>query len=245
MIGEFALIFVAIAMGGLLKGAIGAGAPVLAVPVLALFFDVQLAVAVMVVPNLLSNLWQGWFYRRDMLPNAFTWGFATSGGIGVLIGTVILASVPAQVLLIAVAATVFGYIAFRLARPDWVLSYTAALRAVWPTGTVAGVLQGATGISAPVSITFLNSMKLKRESFIATISVFFALISALQIPVLWWYGIMTPQRFLYGLLAMIPLFGAMPVGNFIARHLPPRVFDRVILVLLALIAVRMIFKALQ
>ena len=53
---SFAAIFLAFALGGILKGATGAGTPVIAIPVLTIFFDVQLAVIIMVMPNLISNL---------------------------------------------------------------------------------------------------------------------------------------------------------------------------------------------
>ena len=42
-------------------------------------------------------------------------------------------------------------------------------------GAGGGVLQGSAGLSAPVSITFLNSMKLERNQFIPTISVYLEL----------------------------------------------------------------------
>ncbi|MAQ83589.1 MAG: hypothetical protein CMH12_10185 [Maritimibacter sp.] len=244
LLGEFALIFVALALGGLLKGAIGAGAPVVAVPVMALFFDVQLAVVVMVIPNLVSNLWQGWQHRAQMLPRRFTLGLALSGAIGAGTGSVILAVVPSDVLLLVVAVMVLFFILFRLARPDWGLSYPAALKLVWPAGFLAGNLQGATGVSAPVSISFLSAMRLDRLAFLATISVFFALMSVVQIPVLWAYGLMDWQRTAYGIAAIVPLLAFMPVGNYIARFVPPKLFDRIIMVLLTLVALRMIWKAL-
>ena len=41
-----------------MKGATGAGSPVIAIPVLAVFIDAKLAVALMAIPNLFSNLIQ-------------------------------------------------------------------------------------------------------------------------------------------------------------------------------------------
>ena len=52
------IMIVAFALGGLVKGATGAGSPVIAIPVLTVFFDAKLAVAIMAVPNLFSNLVQ-------------------------------------------------------------------------------------------------------------------------------------------------------------------------------------------
>ncbi len=244
VIGEFALIFAAIAAGGVLKGAIGAGAPILAVPVMAVFFDVRLAVAVMVIPNLLSNLWQAWHYREARLPVRFIGVFAAAGAAGAGVGSWLLATAPPDLLLVAVAAAVLAYIGFRMARPGWTLAYGTALRAVLPVGLAGGVMQGAIGLSAPVALTFMNAMKLERAVFVATISVYFAAMSAAQAPVLWAYGILDAQVAIYGVLALVPLFGAMPVGAWLARHLSRQVFDRVILGLLAVLALRMLWKAL-
>ena len=56
-------------------------------------------------------------------------------------------------------------------------------------GFIRGTLQGATGISAPVSITFLNTIKLARLTFIAVVSMFFVNMSVVQTTVLASYGI--------------------------------------------------------
>ena len=45
-------ICVALSLGGLLKGATGMGTPVVAVPVMAAFVDVKLAVIIMVIPKM-------------------------------------------------------------------------------------------------------------------------------------------------------------------------------------------------
>ncbi len=51
------LAIVGLALGGMLKGATGAGAPLIAVPVMAMYFDVPMAVTVFAVTNLLANVW--------------------------------------------------------------------------------------------------------------------------------------------------------------------------------------------
>jgi len=51
-------ILIAFALGGILKGATGAGAPIVTIPVIAAFYDVRVAVIIMVIPNLLTNIGQ-------------------------------------------------------------------------------------------------------------------------------------------------------------------------------------------
>ncbi len=240
---EFFYIFLSFALGGILKGATGAGAPVVAVPIIALFYDVPTAVTIFVIPNLLSNTWQAWSYRKDQLPPALTYRFAGTGVIGAIAGTYMLAYLPTDLLTMMIAVAVTGYIAFRLVKPEWVLEYATALRIVVPVGSVAGVLQGSLGISAPISLTFLNAMKLERNQFIATVSLFFVSMAFIQLPFLIGLGLMTKERFWISCLALIPMIGCMPLGSFLARYVPRSVFDKLILAMLALIAAKLFIEA--
>ncbi len=235
---------IAFALGGLLKGATGAGAPVVGVPVLAVLVDVRFAVAVFATPNLLTNLWQGWRYRHHQGARAFVWKLAVAGIAGAAAGTLLLAWLSPDLLMGVVAAIVLAYVVFRLLRPDWHLSRAAANRIVLPVGALGGALQGAGGISAPVSITFLNAIGMSRLEFIATISVFFAAMSVVQVPMLAALGILTLDAFVASLLALIPLFGFMPAGEWLARRVSKVLFDRMILLLLTTIAIKLLYNAL-
>ncbi|RMH47409.1 MAG: sulfite exporter TauE/SafE family protein [Alphaproteobacteria bacterium] len=234
----------ALGIGGVLKGATGAGTPVVAVPILAVIVDVPLAVSVMMVPNLLSNVVQAWQYRAKTLPGAFTWVFAGAGALGTIAGSVMLAGLPGEALMLTVGLVVFVYIGFRLTRPGWRLAFALARRLAFPVGLVAGILQGMSGISAPVSISFLNALGLSRGQFIATISVFFWVMTVTQVPALFAVGILTWHRMALSCLALLPIFAGMPLGALLARRLSARTFDRVMLALLGLIAVRLVWQAL-
>ena len=64
--------FAALALGGTLKGATGMGAPLIAIPVMTALFDVRLAVVVMLLPSLYTNLWQLWIFRAHH-PGPLPW----------------------------------------------------------------------------------------------------------------------------------------------------------------------------
>lgn len=239
------LAFAGIALGGFLKGATGAGAPVVGVPVLAIVFNVPMAVAIFSVLNLVSNIWQAWAFRNEVTDRRFVWGFALSGAVGAVIGSVLLATLHVNVLMASLAVVVFAYIALRLSRPDWHLPREQGRRIGPVVGLVGGVMQGAGGLSAPVSVTFLNALNLSRSEFIATISVFFLAMSALQVPTLIALDILTLDRAVLAAAAAVPLFLGMPLGSWAARHLSKRAFDRAILTLLAVIAVKLMWDALR
>ena len=233
-----------IVLGGFLKGATGAGTPVVGVPILAIVFGVPKAVAIFSVLNLLSNIWQAWAYRGAVGNRRFVALFALGGGLGAAAGSVLLASLPTDVLMGTLSGVVFLYIVLRLARPHWQLARATAERIAGPVGLIAGMMQGAGGISAPVSVTFLNAIRLERREFVATISVFFLVMSAWQIPALVALGILTWDRAGLAVLAAIPLFAAMPLGEWAARHVSKETFDKLILILLVVVATRLAYAAL-
>lgn len=235
---------IAIAAGGLLKGATGAGAPILGVPILALLFDLPTAVSIFAVINLVSNIWQCWSFRKSLADKRLGLVFVGAGGVGALIGTVALVRLPADLLMGGLASIVFLYIGLRLNRPDWRLQRETGRRLALPVGFAAGIMQGAGGLTAPVSVTFLNAMRMDRSEFIATITLFFLGLALVQVPALFSVGVLTPDLFLVGALGTLPLFAAMPVGAFAASRLGKETFDRVILTLLALVALRLGWAAL-
>jgi uncharacterized protein len=242
-IGEILLVCACLAVGGILKGATGAGAPILAVPALVALFDVRFAIAVMVLPNLLTNLWQALRFRESLPVAAFTAPLIAGGIAGVGAGTWLLAAVPAERLQILVALSVFGYIALRFAKPHWKIEMQRAKGYALPAGLAAGFLQGASGLSAPVSLTFLNAMRLERRAFIATISLFFTTFGAVQLVALSAGNMMSWTELLYSFLALFPIWAAMPLGVFLARRMSAAVFDRAILGILSVIALKLLIDA--
>lgn len=237
------LAILAILLGGVMKGAIGAGVPVIAAPALTMLFNVQTAVAILVVPNLLSNVWQAWHFRNEAMPRRFLILFAGGGMLGVAVGTFLLSVLPQETLSLMVACAVLAYITLRLARPGWTLARDTANRLCGAAGIAGGFLQGATGISAPASITFLNAMKLPREAFIGTISIFFVSMTAMQIPALWSVGLLSLEMLAYGFGALGLVFLSMPLGNWLGKRASPKVFDMVMLVTLGAIALKILFEA--
>ncbi|MBB4208344.1 sulfite exporter TauE/SafE family protein [Roseinatronobacter bogoriensis] len=237
------LAILAILLGGVMKGAIGAGVPVIAAPALTMLFNVQTAVAILVVPNLLSNVWQAWHFRNEAMPRRFLILFAGGGMLGVAVGTFLLAVLPQETLSLMVACAVLAYITLRLARPGWTLARDTANRLCGAAGIAGGFLQGATGISAPASITFLNAMKLPREAFIGTISIFFVSMTAMQIPALWSVGLLSLEMLAYGFGALGLVFLSMPLGNWLGKRASSKVFDMVMLVTLGAIALKILFEA--
>ena len=234
-------VLVAFSLGGILKGATGAGAPIITIPVIAAFYDVRIAVIIMVIPNLLTNIGQLYQFRKTILPKFFTLSFAIGGGIGAFLGTILLANLSIKILTLSVAFIVIVYILLKLLVPSWKLTYEKAKKLVFLMGGFGGILQGTAGLSAPISITFLNSMKLERNQFIPTISVYFGVMSIFQMPTLYYYNFLNLEIVLVSCISTLVLLSFMPIGSWIAKSVSKESFDKITLILLGFIAFRIIY----
>jgi uncharacterized membrane protein YfcA len=238
------LSFGALFLGGVLKGATGIGAPIVAVPLLSALYSVPTAGIVFAVPNLLTNAWQAWQYRDSRPPAGLIWPFAVAGLLGTGLGTFLLVSMPEDVLLPVMAVAIFLFIGFRLARPDWALPIAIGRRLAAPACLLGGILFGSVGLSAPAAIPFLSAFRFARAVFVSTISVYFFALGLAQVPLLLASGVVTPWLALASLSAVVPLWLGMPVGAYLARFISARTFDRITLAILTVLGTRMLVVAL-
>ena len=63
-----------------------------------------------------------------------------------------------------------------------------------------------------------------------------------QLPVQIYLGIMTMERFGYSFLSLIPLVLFMPLGSFLTSHLSAKTFNKIILVLLLVLGLKLIIE---
>ena len=236
------LMLLALGAGAVVKGATGMGLPLIALPVLTAVFGLQHAVGLMTIPLIVTNAWQVWRFRTEAgSPRmAFLPWFLVGGALGIMLGTWALTSLPERLLVLVLGVILLAYVALRLATPHWALSPAMARRFGPLAGLGGGTLQGATGISAPIGVTFIHAMGMDRAAHVYAVSAMFLLFSLVQLPALFVAGVMRPLWMLQGLLALVPILLFMPIGQWASGGLSRRAFDRMILVFLGGIGLKMV-----
>ena len=125
---ELAVILAAIVIGSIVKAVTGMGLPLIAVPIAALFVDLQDAIVVIALPNVAANLvlaigaWNARHETRDLPVLA---GFGIAGAIG---GTILLVNVSETPLLVLLVVAIVGYLVLFFAHPDLRTTPDAPLR---------------------------------------------------------------------------------------------------------------------
>ncbi len=237
------LIVVALGAGAIAKGATGMGLPLIAVPVLAASLGLPHAISVMTIPLLVTNVWQVWRFRgeRSRPELRFVAPMVVGGAVGIALGTWVLTRLDEGVLSTGLGVVLLGYVALRLLRPDTALGSEGGRRAALPAGLAAGILQGSTGLSSPVVVTFIHAMRLGYAPHVFAVSLVFLMLSAAQLPALVVSGILRADWLLEGLFAMLPVLCFMPVGQWVGTRISRTAFDRLILALLALMGCKLAF----
>ena len=237
-----AIIFLAIALGAFAKGLTGIGLPLVGIPVVAGFLGVQHAVVVMTIPVFVSNVWIVWAYRERMreipgLPIAL--GAAAAG---VLVGTTILASLDDRVLTYILIVWIAAYLVNLLLNPDFRLEGEAARRASPLIAALAGIFQGATGMSGPLIATWIHAYRLRKEAYVFGVSVMFLAISLAHVAAVSGAGLMDRTRLLQGLIAVIPTVIFVPIGMRLTRTISQLLFNRLIVGLVIVMECRLIWQ---
>ncbi len=237
-----AVMLVALGAGAVVKGATGMGLPLVALPVMASYFGLQHAVCIMAITQVITNSVQIWQFRdaSGTEQMRFLPWFLAAGGVGVLVGTWLLGTLPERLLVMALGILLLGYFALKVSAPHLVVTPRKAKIFGPFAGFGSGTLQGATGISAPIGVTFIHAMGMERRAHVYAVSAMFLLLGLVQLPALFISGIMQPAWMLQAILAMIPILVFMPVGQALAGKLSRQAFDRMILLFLGLIGLKLV-----
>ena len=99
--------------------------------------------------------------------------------------------------------------------------------------------QGATGIAGPIVVTMLHAMKLERPVLVFAFSAVFFAYGVAQIASMAVLGLFTWERFIQGLIALIPVVIGLPVGLWLGRRISARAFNICVIVLLSVMGLKL------
>jgi len=242
---DLAAILIAFALAAIVKGAIGVGTPLIAVPLLSTRLGLPETITLLTIPLVVGNCWHVWEYRSARRDLRFLPSFLICAGAGVGIGTWGLVSLDPAPLRVGIGIMVLIYLATTLALPNLTLSHIAGRKLAPLVGAGSGILQGMTGISAPISLTYLSALQLTRPQFILSASSVFLTFALIQSVTLSLAGIMTLKLLALSAMAagVMPVF--LPLGGVLGRRISPKVFRQIVLALLLVLAVRMIHQGIS
>jgi uncharacterized membrane protein YfcA len=233
----FILVAAVFALAGFVKGAIGLGLPTIAMGLLAIVMPPVEAAAILLLPSLLTNIWQmvaGPSLRtivRRLWPMMVGVCLGTWAGMGLMTGTSArygTAFLGAALALYALT----GIVSIRLALPrDWEAIFGPL------TGVVTGIITAATGVFVIPAVPYLQAIGLEKDDLVQALGLSFT-VSTLALAVnIGAAGSLNVSKASITFVAVVMACAGMWLGQTLRLRLPSSVFRRCFFVGLLLLGI--------
>ncbi len=213
-------------LAGFIKGVVGLGLPTVSIALMATVMSPPKAAAIIVVPSLITNLWQtfGGPYLRDLV--ARLWPLLIGTCIGTWAAADLMTGPYARYntpilggLLMVYAALGLGRVHFHVARRNehWV-------------GGIVGVLTGigaaGTGVFAIPAVPFLQAIGMEKEELVQAMGLFFTVSTVALGFNLAAADLLNPTIAAVSTVALVAGMLGMAIGQAIRLRMPAEVFRR-------------------
>ncbi|MDP2240418.1 MAG: sulfite exporter TauE/SafE family protein [Burkholderiales bacterium] len=229
--------------GGVVKGVVGIGLPLVALPVMVNFIPVHKAIALLILSSFATSVWQS-YHGGQFTPSVKRfWPLLIGIAIGVAISVKALATFDIRLLylILGVIVVTFASVLHRK------LVFTVAPRAErWAaplTGIAAGLVGGLSMLFGPVYAMYLAGLKLGKESFVAAISLSNVWATVVLAVAMAQFDLLSGADLAASLLALIPSSAGVLLGTWLRRHINEDAFLKMLAVVLFLIGLNLIRRA--
>jgi len=237
------IVLCALFAGGLVKGVVSIGVPLVAIPLLTGILSVKQAVLLISMPIIVGNIPQA-------LEGGKTWtslkniGLLVLGAvIGIALGVKILLAIPGSRatalagLILVIASIVL------LVSPKFRLPKRTAGPVGLAAGFFSGLMEGISAIPGPLLATYLIASGSTGKRFTKEIALVLVISIAVLIAIFGQSHHASAADLLVSTLAAIPVVAGIIAARPLRDALPPKAFRIVVLVFILLAAMQMILRS--
>lgn len=241
LIATIAFVFL---LAGFVKGVVGLGLPTITMGLLSLAMTPAQAAALLVVPSLVTNVWQ--IAARPGLP-ALARRLATMlAGVcaGVAVGAGWLTRGPSDAVTAALGIALLAYAGFGLLTLHWQLAPRHERWAAPLVGAATGLVTAATGVFVIPAVPYLQALGLDKDELVQALGLSF-LVSTIALALALGHGGALPASAWTGsLLALLPALAGMGLGQRMRQRLQPALFKKLFLASLLTLGVYLAWRGL-
>ena len=236
------VIILAVMAGGLIKGTIGFGMPMVALPLIAFAVPVTTAMILLCAPIFLTNFLQIKF-KQGISSYRFLPMFLFLV-VGLIIGArlileVNLNTITQIIAILIIFAAVINCFGFKINNNINKKNERIITSFI---GFGSGILGGLSTVYGPPMLAYLVAVDLPKEKFVRTVSTMYFIGSFPLYGSLIYYGFATKQDLIMSLLLIIPALIAQQIGTKIRDKINQKQFRNCILVTLVILGIMLFIK---
>ena len=239
------LFFIAAALllAGFVKGVVGLGLPTVSIGLLAVTMQPSRAIAIVIVPAIVTNIWQTFAgpHLRDIIRRL--WPLMAGTVIGIWLNGGMLSGPYARyggvvlgVLLVIYAIVGLSKFNFSVARSNekWIGGIV---------GLVTGMVSAATGVQVVPSMPFMQAIGMEKDELVQALGVFFTVATLALAFTLTSAGLLSASTALPGAVAMASAFAGMFIGQVVRSRMQPEAFRRWFLITMIMLGIYLVGSA--
>ncbi len=232
----------AIFAGGMVKGVLGLGLPLVAVPVLASAMDPKVAVAMMTVPVLSSNIWLVFRGSRFRATVHRFWLLMLALAGFTLLSAQLFVKISAATASLLLGLSVIGFVAMQIFPIKAVVSRRTERWLSPGIGAVSGLMGGISNFFGPPVIAYLIALRLEKDAFIAAVTLFFIVGGVPLYGSLAWHGVLNQKVLIASTGAAAIALAGVAIGSQLRRFVRQETFERILIGSLLVIGLNLIWR---
>jgi len=230
-------------ISGFVKGVIGVGLPTVSIALLATIVDLKSAIAILILPALLTNLFQSFNGSAFIKILKRIWTYLLAALVCTWIGGGVLANANSVILSGLLGALLAIYAATSLATIKINLPVRWEPLASPLIGSAAGILTGLTGSFVFPGVIYLQALNLPRNQFIQAMGITFTMASISLGVTIVDHGLTSIKHFYLSTFALVPAIIGMTLGVLVRQKLNDQMFRRIFLISLLIIGFHIIARS--
>jgi uncharacterized membrane protein YfcA len=214
-------------LAGLTKGVIGMGLPTIAMGLLVLVMPPVEAAAILLVPSLVTNVWQllSGPDIRSLLRRL--WAMMVAVAVGTLIGIRLLVEDDSGIANMALGLALAAYGILGLLGRTFHVKERHEFWASPLVGLVTGIITGATGVFVIPAVPYLQSLGLRKDYLIQALGLSFTVSTLALAAALYGHGEVRLTSAAPAVLALLASLVGMHAGQSVRDRLEPDTFRKV------------------
>src|SRR6201989_3377590 len=224
-------------LAGFVKGVIALGLPTVAMGLLAVSMPPARALAIVIVPAIITNIWQTFVgpYLRDITKRL--WPLMVGTVIGIWCGAGLMTGPYAHYGTIVLGVLLVIYAVIGLSKFNFHVAPTNEKWVGGIVGLITGVVSAATGVQVIPSMPFMQAIGMEKDELVQALRVFFTVATLGLAFNLTSAGLLNASTTVPGAVAMVGSFTGMMIGQAVRSRLQPEVFRRWFLVAMILLGI--------
>ena len=234
-------IITVVIFAGLVHGTLGLGFPMIATPLLALFFDVQTAILLTLFPTVAVNILSIIHGGRWKESIGRYWPLAAFTILGSVLGSHFLIASDPSPLRLLLAGIILVYLNVERIGSlpmGWIKKYPLASMAGF--GVAGGFLAGSVNVMVPVLVIFALELGLAMTAMIQVFNLCFLAGKLSQISVFSSAGLLDMTSVMESIPAVIAAILALVIGIALRRHIQAELYRKLLKRLLLIVSLVLI-----